>query len=102
MGLAAPLLALAVTLWRARVETEPAVRWGWTCVAASLGVWSLGQAGNLWWEWGLGQHALPHRAILLLFQLWAVPLLLLLALLDTVCGRWRATGKEWWRATGKE
>ncbi|KAB0576614.1 GGDEF domain-containing protein [Ideonella dechloratans] len=77
--LAAALLALAVTLRRARAETEPAVRWGWTCVAASLGVWSLGQAGNLWWEWGLGQHALPHRAILMLFQLWAVPLLLLLA-----------------------
>ncbi len=77
--LMAALLALGVTLWRAQVESVPAVRWGWRCVAASLLLWCAGQAGNLWWEWGLGQMGVLNRAILLVFHLTAVPLLFLLA-----------------------
>lgn len=79
MVLATALLALGITLWRAQAESVPAVRWGWRCVAASLLLWCGGQAGNLWWEWGLGQHAVLNRAILLVFHLTAVPLLFLLA-----------------------
>ncbi|WP_225864562.1 GGDEF domain-containing protein [Ideonella benzenivorans] len=77
--LAAALLALGVTLWRAQAESVRAVRWGWGCVAASLLLWCGGQAGNLWWEWGQGQLGVLNRAILLVFHLAAVPLLFLLA-----------------------
>ncbi len=74
--IAAPLLAAGCCLWRARRD---AAALGWCAIAVAMLLWAGGMALNLIDALAAGRTDLTPRASMLLYVLYAVPLVFILA-----------------------